>query len=53
MYSEHLVPTPILESVPSQFSPFVCEITNALHALQTIIAQNRSKSEKQREILIK
>ena len=34
LYSEQLVPTPILISVPSQFSPFVREITNAWHALQ-------------------
>ena len=32
--SEHLVPTPILKSVPSQFSPCVCEITNTCHVLR-------------------
>ena len=34
MYSEHLVPTPILKSSPSQLSHFVRKITNAWHALQ-------------------
>ena len=32
--SEHLAPAPILQSFPSQLSPFVREITNAWHVLQ-------------------
>ena len=34
LYSEQLVPTPILKSVPSQISPIVHKITNTWHALQ-------------------
>ena len=34
LYFEQRVPTPILKSLPSQFSPFVRGITNAWHALQ-------------------
>ena len=34
LFSYHLVPTPILRSVQSQFLPFVCQITNAMHTLQ-------------------
>ena len=34
LFSEHLVPSPILRSIRSQFLPFVCEITNAMHTLQ-------------------
>ena len=34
LFSEHLVPTAILRQVWSQFSPFVRQITNALHTLQ-------------------
>ena len=34
LYSDHLVPTPILKPVRTQFSSFVRKITNVWHALQ-------------------
>ena len=34
LYSEQLVLTPISKSVPTQFSPFVCKITNTWHVLK-------------------
>ena len=33
--------TPILKSIPSQFSPFILEITVSLHAYKRILAQSR------------
>ena len=33
--------TPILKSVPSQFSSFILKITVSLHAYKTILAQSR------------
>ena len=33
--------TPILKSVPSQFSPFILKITVSWHAYKTILAQSR------------
>ena len=41
--------TPILKSVPSQFSPFILEITVLLHAYKTILAQSRPQKLRQRE----
>ena len=46
LYSEHLVLNPTLKSFPSQFSPFVSEITNACHALQNnACPKSRQKGE--------
>ena len=33
--------TPMLKSVPLQFSPFILQITVSLHAYKTILAQSR------------
>ena len=41
--------TPILKSVPSQFSPFILYITVSWHAYKTILAQSRPQRWRQRE----
>ena len=48
-YSEHLVLTPILKSVLSQFSSFVREVINAWHALQNCFLPEIAPKGRNRE----
>ena len=43
--------TPILKSVPSQFSPFILQITVSLHAYKTILAQSQRQRENYSNLL--
>ena len=46
LYSEHLVPTPILKSVPFQFSSFVPKIRNAWYTSQNNSCPKSPQREK-------